>query len=430
MKITVLIALALVYTATALQEDVVPEDILVQFDVDENYEATKAELMEMRKATSDKDCRKLADDTEQDVKDDVASQQKVLDGMDKGEKCPTKGQTQVTATKSALATAKTNKIKKDKAYAKAQDVNLQWNFKYSALTEGQCGTFFQSQVWINAKAQVTSAKGAADKAAGAVTQADKAYKKAIADAKAAVNKCQCDVKNLHSSTVKSMNSSVKAQNDKTWKKAADVRCILDGTPQTKCKVSSTPVVVATKLTKATEAAACSGVVPGEMIAFNHFTRCSSPAPGIVIRKDLGMRGSGWNADSVSATEIKKGGAGMSFKYCGDYSQNGDCRGWIMMGLTRKSDAKSSASFQSGDFFFYIAGGSTLQIYENGNNRKTLSQKYKKNDSYGVRVNYKNKVEYTINGQVVYTSSIAPVYPLVVDSSFHTNGKAYDIQWTK
>merc|ERR1711871_219815 len=432
MRTTIVIALALVCAATALhsevsvQEDVVPEDSLVQF-VDEDWEATKSEHMEMRKTTSDKNCRKLADDTEQDVKDAVAAQQKVLDGMDKGQKCPSKGQAQVTATKTSLDNAKADKVAKDKAYNKARDATINFgNFKYSSLTEGQCAVFFQSQVWINAKAKVTSAKTAADKAAGAVNQADADHKKAIADAKAAVNKCQCDVKALHRKTVNDMNASVKAQNDKTWKKAADVRCILDGTPQTKCKVTATPVVVATTLTAATQAASCSGVYPGELIVFNYLRSVTSPKPGEVIRSNLGKNKAGWNADSISKGEIKKAGAGMSFKWCGAYNQVA-CQGWIMMGLTRKSDAKQSTSYNTGDFFFYIAANN-LYVYENGGNKAGIGA-YSKNDVFGVRVNAQNKVEYTVNGNVKYTSTQTPVYPLVVDSSFHTDGKAYDIKWT-
>merc|ERR1712178_410418 len=98
---------------------------------------------------------------------------------------------------------------------------------FENLVEGQCSTFFNQQSYKNTKSAAASAKKKAEQAKGALDNAKKELKDAKEAAKAAVNKCMCDVKKKH--------ADAKDANTKAWKKAADVRCLLDGTPMSKCK---------------------------------------------------------------------------------------------------------------------------------------------------------------------------------------------------
>jgi hypothetical protein len=256
--ITLLLACCIAITSAAptAEDAVVPEEVLFQ---DASFEDTRSELAEMRaKGKSDKDCRKLADETEDDVKKSVAAQQAAIEQLDKGEKCVNEGQKDVTRLKNQVDNAKADKKKKDKAYQNAQNQKIDFGkFSYNELTPGQCGIFFKNSAWTNAHNSVKNAQQAAQKAAGYLTASEKAHKQAVADAQTAANKCACDVKKLHLKSVKAANDKAEAANKKAWKRAADLRCLLDGTPADKCKVTAIPTVKAVKLSKFAEGQQCS-----------------------------------------------------------------------------------------------------------------------------------------------------------------------------
>merc|ERR1711975_174701 len=107
-------------------------------------------------------------------------------------------------------------------------------------------------VYKNAAAAVATAKKNAEQAAGALKNAEKDHTDAIAAAAEAVRKCQCAVKKKHKDTVKKLNDAAEAANKKAWKKAADLRGLLDGTPPAKCKVTAIPTVKPVKLLGATD----------------------------------------------------------------------------------------------------------------------------------------------------------------------------------
>jgi hypothetical protein len=245
-----------------IPEDVMPETNLIQFDAD--FAATKQMLEEMNaNGKNDKDCRELADDTEDSVKGAVKAQQTTLEKLDKGQNCPATGMALVNKAKADLDKATAAKKTKTDAYNKAKKTPLDFGkMAYDSLTEGNCGTFFNSQVWLNAKAKVKAARAAKQKAEGAFTQAQKAHADAVEAQKEAERQCYCDVKALHKKTLDQMNVDVKKANEKAWTKAAHIRCVLDGTPMSKCKVSAFPQVKAVKLPKKTQDAKCGPLVKG------------------------------------------------------------------------------------------------------------------------------------------------------------------------
>jgi len=257
----------LIAASTALPnavEDVVPEEMLFKSSALTStswYEA-QMQLDELRaNKKSDKDCRELADDTEDAVKSSVSAQQKVLETKDKGQKCPLEDQDAVKAAKKNLDDATAAKKKTAGALNKALNIKINFgDYTYNTLTEGKCGSFFNKQVWQSAKAAAKAAKSKDQQAAGVVTASQKLYTQAVAAAKVKVSKCQCKVKMEHKVMIKQMNDKAKAANLKAWTKAAHLRCILDGTPIGSCKVTALPVVQPVKLTPATEAANCDKVV--------------------------------------------------------------------------------------------------------------------------------------------------------------------------
>jgi hypothetical protein len=373
---------------------------------------------------SDKDCRKLADATEDDVKANVKGDQSIVDKMDKGEQCPSKGQSAVKLAKKNLDAAKTTKSNKDSALSKAQKKKINFgDFVFDSLVVGQCGTFFNMAVYKNAASAVANAKKAAEQAAGALKNAEKDHTDAIAAAAEAVRKCQCAVKKKHKDTVKKLNDAAEAANKKAWKKAADLRCLLDGTPPAKCKVTAIPTVKPVKLLAATENANCG---PTDYVIFNSFGGQGASCGKGCVYKNGG--GNGWQSDGASlgaGQAMKQGDSGFCTMRTGSWPH-------AMIGLDNKD---SSNSYTDIDFAMYADSGFTFRVYEAGSYKWGGGGNTWKQNHYGcVWVRGDNKVEYyyqdaSKNFQKAYTSGKKPTYPLHVDAGFwSTNARFSNTYW--
>jgi len=339
------------------EDAVVPEEALFTSTQDAAWEQTRNELMEMRsRGTDDKDCRKLADDTESDVKASVKAQQDVIEAMDKGEKCGAKGQEEVATALAELQKATDDKKDKDGVLAKAQKKTINFgDFTFDTLTPGKCDTFFDMAVFKDAAAAVATAKADAEKAAGALTASKKAHEDAKKAAAKAANDCRCDVKDLHEKAIKKANADAEAKNKKAFKKAADLRCLLDGTPADKCKVTAIPVVKAVSLTKETEAATCG---PTGAVVFSKFsggvTSCGSN--GCIYKTGSGT---GWHSDATDKSQLlEEGGGGL----CA-YRQQGQ---HAMVGFDNQD---SSSSYSDIRWAMYATSSNQYAAYENGANKQ-------------------------------------------------------------
>lgn len=146
-----------------------------------------------------------------------------------------------------------------------------------------------------------------------------------------------------------------------------------------------------------------GAAPFALAAFNS----NSQVSGNRLIKVAGA--TGWNA-STHSTNSFKGGASVSFVI--------DTAASFMVGLN--SDPTADADYTSLDFAIYIAGPTTLQVYESGslaysNGGATNNV----GDVYTVTYNGKSVV-YSRNGVAFYTNSApAANLTLFVDSSFYT-----------
>src|SRR6266566_4325076 len=86
---------------------------------------------------------------------------------------------------------------------------------------------------------------------------------------------------------------------------------------------------------------------------------------------------------------------------------------------------SSAYYGDIEYAFFTVGGGTLQIYESGNLRGDFGA-YSASDRLKVAVE-SGVVKYYRNGSLVYTSTVAPPYPLQVDTSLNTvNAGVYNV----
>ncbi|HKO95406.1 MAG TPA: RHS repeat-associated core domain-containing protein, partial [Pyrinomonadaceae bacterium] len=88
----------------------------------------------------------------------------------------------------------------------------------------------------------------------------------------------------------------------------------------------------------------------------------------------------------------------------------------MIGL---SNGDSHQNYNDIDFAFYPAIGASLQVYEGGVSKGTFGS-YATGDVLRVAVEG-GMVKYRKNGTLLYTSTVSPTYPLLVDTSFYSNG---------
>src|SRR5437763_2971420 len=72
-----------------------------------------------------------------------------------------------------------------------------------------------------------------------------------------------------------------------------------------------------------------------------------------------------------------------------------------------------------DFGLHLDLSGTIYIFEAGSNRGTFGT-YATGDKLQVAI-VGGVVKYKKNGTVFYTSSIAPTYPLLVDTALYSNG---------
>ncbi len=88
----------------------------------------------------------------------------------------------------------------------------------------------------------------------------------------------------------------------------------------------------------------------------------------------------------------------------------------MFGLGR---GNTTRSYQEIDHAFYLATGGDLRIYENGVHRGAFGS-YVGGDKLRVAVQA-GRVRYFRNGALLYESTLAPIYPLLVDTSLYDTG---------
>jgi RHS repeat-associated protein len=167
---------------------------------------------------------------------------------------------------------------------------------------------------------------------------------------------------------------------------------------------------------------------GQLLASQEFT---TPAPtpknvvwtnvsstiqvtGNSIQKVSGTS-SWYEAGAVSSQMITAGDGYMEFT-------PGETITWRMCGL---GNTDSSAYYGDIEYAFFVAGGGTLQIYESGNLRGSFGT-YAASDRLKVAVE-NGVVKYYRNATLVYTSTVAPMYPLQVDTSLNTvNAGVYNV----
>jgi len=253
MNTKVFTILALAAMVTAMPSATVPESATADqefhvtgYTTGEQYGMAKAAVTALlQEGKDDSACRDLAKTTADEVTNSVNAQQKTLEALPNGGQCDGEGQDLIDTAAKAETEAKQAKTDAASALSAAEDEKFNFgDFSYTQLTEGQCGTFFNSDVWKNAKTKVQAAQTALNNAESAVTTATKNVAAAKKQATDLVKKCKCDTKKTIDSQLKAMNDNSKAANQAAWNKAYHMQCVLDGKTTNQCTVPALPVVKA------------------------------------------------------------------------------------------------------------------------------------------------------------------------------------------
>lgn len=253
MNTKVFTILALAAMVTAMPSATVPESAtaaqefhVTGYTTSEQYGMAKAAVTALlQEGKDDSACRDLAKTTADEVTNSVNAQQKTLEALPNGGQCGGEGQDLINTATKAETDAKQAKTDAASALSAAEDEKFNFgDFSYTQLTEGQCGTFFNSDVWKNAKTKVQAAQTAYNNAESAVTTATKNVAAAKKQAADLVKQCKCDTKKTIDSQLKAMNDNSKATNQAAWNKAYHMQCVLDGKTTNQCTVPALPVVKA------------------------------------------------------------------------------------------------------------------------------------------------------------------------------------------
>merc|ERR1712149_6784 len=219
MQFSIIASLAFIAIATALpSNEVVPEDNF--YAVDDDLSEARETLSQMQAAgKSDKDCRKLVDETKKEINTNVNTNQKVIDGLPNGSQCMNLGADNVKKTTELKIKADKDEKTKCDEVKKAASASVDFGSRtFSSLTVGKCSSFYSSSAYTTAKTRYTSAVAACNKAK---------------------DECLCKTKKDHDKAFTDGNAA-NAANAKAWAFAHHLECVLDG--KTACRVPAPPTV--------------------------------------------------------------------------------------------------------------------------------------------------------------------------------------------
>merc|ERR1711977_497585 len=265
------LSLAIIYASASPVDEVVPEESL--YALDDDLSEARSTIEQMTTAgKSDKDCRKLVEETRKEVQTNVDTCTKTMDALPKG-----KADKLVITTKTAVT--------------KAESASVSFGSRtFSSLTEGKCESFYTSTSYTTAEATYKSSVTAYTKATGAAGEAAIALKNAVAAAAKEKAECECAVKKDHESKFSTLTKA-NAANEKAWNFACKVECVLDG--KTTCKCSAAPKCVRPKVTSAVMEAVCVAkkVVKEEVI--NGVAQCGAKSNYVVLYSGPNCTGKKW-----------------------------------------------------------------------------------------------------------------------------------------
>jgi len=256
----ILIAAILVAAAYAFDEATFTEE------PDDVFLTVHSTLDAMKKrGATESDCKDLAKTSCKEVERERSTNQKMLDKLQDGSKCPPLGQKTVKKAWAHYTNAKNSWNSSKQTLSNARNKRVTFSSqRYNTMTKGNCGFVFSSRNYINAKRALDNAVKSEAIWKGKTSGAHKAWKVAVAAAAKLKHNCLCDAKVSARKLWSTVGNAklIKKQN-RAHTKCKMMSCVLKGTNARAAKCQgSLPALRNKVLTTTTTREKC----PGDPVA--------------------------------------------------------------------------------------------------------------------------------------------------------------------
>jgi hypothetical protein len=133
-------------------------------------------------------------------------------------------------------------------------------------------------------------------------------------------------------------------------------------------------------------------------------------------------GTSTNYDAGATSQVEITGANQGIEWTATAANKG-----LFVGLATVG-TNSQYGYADIDYSWRLWTNGQLHAFQSSSSKGQKGM-YAVGDKFQIRVNSAKKIEYVWNGLVLYTSTTAPVFPLVVDTDFYSPGASIkDFKW--
>jgi len=192
MKLLIILAIVATAAYAAVDESEFteksdPETVLLEMDA---HQTVKTML---KKGATEADCKDLADTSCKEVERERRTNQRLLNKLKTGSKCPGLGQRQVRITMKHYTITRKKWQTSVTTLKTTRRTTVHFSSRrYSSITHGKCGWIFSSRTYQHVKRKVNHAVRMERILRGKTVEAKKAYHLAITIAKKLKRRCHCD----------------------------------------------------------------------------------------------------------------------------------------------------------------------------------------------------------------------------------------------
>jgi len=259
----------------------------------------------------DSACTKVADDAVNAIKTECSSQQKVVNTAAKANKaCCTNGRKAVCRSKMDLAAAqlKVNKCNKELNVLQQKKITFP-SISLSSLN-GKCGSFYNAQVYKNARRKADQKKTECTKLTGALKDSKKVLRREVKAAALSRTTCSATYKRRLATAFRAAKKVCSSKaNAKAFLRAAHMKCVLKGTKISKCKVGKAPKVINTKQ----RALTCAAITEKTICQAGPMKLIYNPSYGCTYESQAGMYADpGHCGNKIALYGMKNGGANSQY----------------------------------------------------------------------------------------------------------------------
>merc|ERR1712166_1574560 len=228
-SIVVLIAIAAIAYSFPSPNDIVPETSGVEQQVTGPHAQAQTIVSEMLQSGSDLTaCSELANTTRTEVRDDVQTNQDLLDNLDNGCACAELGQDEVNRTHTVMVTAQTRveTAKTSLEVATNADVHLV-SQEFQVLQQAECAWISADSAFLAAHSTHTLAVTEVAEAETEHTYTVQMHTEAVSEAARLKLECECHTSQEH---------------ERAWAQAHHIECVIAQTSEADCHFGPAPTV--------------------------------------------------------------------------------------------------------------------------------------------------------------------------------------------